>query len=811
MPLEGQQIGRYCLLHLLGSGGMGEVYLAEDPRIEQQIAIKVIRADASPYPDTRATKDAARLFQREAKAIARLDHPHILSLFDYGEEIIGNMTIAYLVMSYRKEGSLADWLRRRNKTGLLSPLDVAHIVVQAADALQHAHDHQIIHQDVKPSNFLIRERKEASARPDLLLSDFGIARLASSASSASQSVRGTPTYMAPEQWYGEPVPATDQYALAVMAYQLLTDHLPFEGAPGRMMYQHINVQPPSPSTFDPHLSKDIDTVILHALAKKPEERFASIAAFANAFQQAVQGIQEVQAPPTVIVSNTVFEASAEEAETSAPAKAANESIYSATNSPPSRIIEVPAVPVIQANASPENEVPIQRTTVDARATRQNKDKELVPPAGESGTSAPRRRRKRSPLLVVALVLLMLGLIVGGIAYAMPGVFTGIAKSVFGTSAKARATVSSRPSIADAAVVTVTPASKDLQNVYTISAITGTPDASKHQVGARLLSATTQSQSQTANATGAGTSPATPARGTLTFYNCASSPTSVPTGSTYQVSFYDTNPNVEVITEATAVLGTGNCSTTPQKYSTATVPAHTIQTGSTVNITRQAVYAWDNVDGWGVENDQAFTGGQNAQTYTAVQQSDIDNTANALINANTPDAQQVLQPQIRPNERLIGTPQCNPNVASNHVAGDKATSVTVAVTFTCTGEVYDYKGALALGTKLLTDQAAKDPGAGYVLVGKIKTTLTDATVVDAKQGTVKLTVNAEGVWVYQFSDAQKQVLAKLLAGKKRQDAQALLLAQKGVAKVDGIEVSGGDGNTMPTDPGRIKIVVQSVPV
>jgi WD40 repeat protein/serine/threonine protein kinase len=298
MSLEGQQIHRYRIVRLLGSGGMGDVYLAEDPRIEQQVAIKVIRAEASSYPETQDSQEAARLFQREARAIAKLDHPHILPLYDYGEERMGNMTVIYLVMPYRREGSLSDWLRQTGQAGLLVPQDVAHFVGQAANALQHAHDRQIIHQDVKPSNFLLRHRQETPARPDLLLADFGIARFSTTTASASQSIRGTPTSMAPEQWEGHPVPATDQYALAVMAYELLTGRPPFKGAPGPLMYQHLTVLPPPPSSVNPHLSGELDAVLLHAMAKRPEQRFASIMAFANAFQQAVRArtAEEADAP-----------------------------------------------------------------------------------------------------------------------------------------------------------------------------------------------------------------------------------------------------------------------------------------------------------------------------------------------------------------------------------------------------------------------------------------------------------------------------------------------------------------------------------
>src|SRR5713226_7722477 len=112
MSLEGQHIGRYRFSRLLGEGGMGDVYLAEDARIGQQVAIKVIRAGVAPYIDVDAAKEAARLFQREVKAIVKLDHPNILPLFDYGEGCTGSLTFAYLVMPYRQEGSLEDWLRQ---------------------------------------------------------------------------------------------------------------------------------------------------------------------------------------------------------------------------------------------------------------------------------------------------------------------------------------------------------------------------------------------------------------------------------------------------------------------------------------------------------------------------------------------------------------------------------------------------------------------------------------------------------------------------------------------------------------------------
>lgn len=292
MALEGQSIGRYQLSYLLGSGGMGEVYLAIDVPVHRQVAIKVMRSEVSAYPNDTASNDATRLFQREVKAIASLDHPHILPLYDYGEDIVRGSKITYMVMPYRAEGTLVNWLHKRTNDALLSPLDIAQIIAQAASALQYAHDRQIIHQDVKPSNFLIRADDQNPDRPYLLLSDFGVAKLSNMTSNSSQSVRGTPTYMAPEQWEGNAVLATDQYALAIMAYELLTGRAPFLGGLTQMMYQHIQVQPQPPSVYNPHIPSEVNEVVLHALAKKPEDRFRTISAFVQAFNQAVQAIDK---------------------------------------------------------------------------------------------------------------------------------------------------------------------------------------------------------------------------------------------------------------------------------------------------------------------------------------------------------------------------------------------------------------------------------------------------------------------------------------------------------------------------------------
>jgi len=290
MALEGKQFSHYRMLQLVGRGGMGEVYLAEDTQVRRQVAVKIISI-GTVGRDEETGSSSLRLFWREATAIAQLDHPNILPLYDHGEAVIDGFPQAYLIMPYRPEGSLVSWLHRRaetHQTRQLTLKQVANIIQQAGRALQYAHDHQFMHLDVKPDNFLIRSRSETDETPDLLLTDFGIARLSSATSGSSQAVRGTPAYMAPEQCVGQPVFASDQYALAIMAYELLTGKPPFLGTPMQVMFAHMQARPEAARGSNPLLPLAVDEVLQRALAKKPEQRYPSVAAFTQAFQEAFQ-------------------------------------------------------------------------------------------------------------------------------------------------------------------------------------------------------------------------------------------------------------------------------------------------------------------------------------------------------------------------------------------------------------------------------------------------------------------------------------------------------------------------------------------
>lgn len=262
----GERWGNYHLVRSLGQGGFAEVYLGEHVHLGMPAAIKILHS--------RLEGDAIVEFQREAQTIAELTHPHIIRVLDFDVQ----QGVPFLVLEYAPNGSL----RQQYPRGQRVPLaQVGDAVQQIASALQFAHDRKIIHRDVKPENMLL------NAQGQIVLTDFGIATLAHSTSSMhTQDTVGTLAYMAPEQIEGRPRPASDQYALAVTAYQWLTGILPFQGSSAELIAQHLTVAPPPLRQKAPDLPLEVEQAVLVALRKNSQERFGSVQAFAHALTTA---------------------------------------------------------------------------------------------------------------------------------------------------------------------------------------------------------------------------------------------------------------------------------------------------------------------------------------------------------------------------------------------------------------------------------------------------------------------------------------------------------------------------------------------
>ncbi|HEY7125407.1 MAG TPA: serine/threonine-protein kinase [Ktedonobacterales bacterium] len=278
--LEGRTLGRYRLLKGIGQGGMAQVYLAQDERLDRQVAIKIL-----PMALAKEGNFLAR-FEREARSAAKLQHPNILPVHDYGQQD----GITYLIMPFISGGTLAQRISQAR-----GPLPLNKVVLwtgEMASALQFAHSQGIIHRDVKPGNMLIADGEH------IVLSDFGIAKVVDDAANLTMvgSTVGSPDYMSPEQANGDPDYRSDIYSLGVVVFQMLTGRVPFTaGTPVQVMLMHVQAKPPLPRSFNPSLPPQVDAVIQKALAKRPAERYQAANELAEALRDALQGV--IGTPP----------------------------------------------------------------------------------------------------------------------------------------------------------------------------------------------------------------------------------------------------------------------------------------------------------------------------------------------------------------------------------------------------------------------------------------------------------------------------------------------------------------------------------
>ncbi len=280
----GQMLGPYRIINQIGKGGMATVYKAYQASVDRYVAIKVLPSQLAESPEF------ARRFQQEARIIAKLEHPHILPVFDYGE----SDGVAYFVMRYLDAGTLKERMESRRPLPLE---EIDRIFTQLAEALSYAHGHGVVHRDLKPANALI------DSQGNIFLTDFGIAKLLESASprlTQTDAIMGTPAYISPEQAQSRPVDQrSDIYSLGIILYEMATGQVPYVAdTPLAVLFKHISDPLPPPSQVKPDIPPSIEQVILQALSKNPEDRFGTAAEFIAAWKRAIADRDVVlQAPP----------------------------------------------------------------------------------------------------------------------------------------------------------------------------------------------------------------------------------------------------------------------------------------------------------------------------------------------------------------------------------------------------------------------------------------------------------------------------------------------------------------------------------
>ena len=299
-PTKARMLGdRYEIGEVIGRGGMAEVHEGRDLRLGRRVAVKILRPDLAKDPTFQAR------FRREAQSAAALNHPNIVAVYDTGEDVLtspdGERTVVpYIVMEYVDGMTLRQLLASGRR---LLPERALEITAGVLSALDYAHRHGIVHRDIKPANVML------TRTGDVKVMDFGIARAINDVGStmtATSAVMGTAQYLSPEQARGEVVDArSDLYSTGVLLYELLTGRPPFRGdSPVSIAYQHVSEMPLPPSQVDPGVTPEVDAVVLHALAKRTDDRYQTAADFRADVERAIAGSPVTAAVPALNIDRT---------------------------------------------------------------------------------------------------------------------------------------------------------------------------------------------------------------------------------------------------------------------------------------------------------------------------------------------------------------------------------------------------------------------------------------------------------------------------------------------------------------------------
>jgi len=284
-----EQLGKYPITGVIGEGAMGVVYKAFDPIIQRPVAIKTIRKHL--VGEDLSGSSTAERFRNEAQAVGRMSHPNIVPIYEYGEDD----ETAFIAMEYVEGRTLSKILAA---TPRLPEVDILRLMDQLLDALDCAHRHGVWHRDIKPANLMV------TTTGQLKVTDFGIARIESQVLTQVTSTIGTPGYMAPEQYIGEGVDhRVDLFAAGVLLYGMLVGQAPFRGSPETAMYKVLNDEPTPPSKIEIAPRPEFyDSIVARAMAKKPQQRFATAALFRQALARRVLPVSDDESETTVILA-----------------------------------------------------------------------------------------------------------------------------------------------------------------------------------------------------------------------------------------------------------------------------------------------------------------------------------------------------------------------------------------------------------------------------------------------------------------------------------------------------------------------------
>ena len=834
LSLEGMQLGNYTVTRRIRSGGMGAVYEGRQrTAFDRRVAIKVILGTYATDPDMR------RRFAREAKTVARLHHPHILPLIEFGDE----QGVLYLVMPFIEGGTLTGYLRRH----LPDVHEVATIFLQLLDAVEYAHDEGLIHRDIKSSNVLLESRR--SGPPYAYLADFGLVRTIQQAELESSyagtpipldQVPGTPHYMAPEQTWGVVTPSTDIYALGVLLHQMLTGELPYNDLDDiEVIKMHLYAPIPNPSATDASISAELGAVVARAMAKRAEQRFATIGEFREAFLAAIDGrvsasertpftdeededfavyeLPQSSPPPSQPLrlprtSQPLHQLRPEPIEFIEPPPAANARRQRVTDEkydgPPAgarraRItgesVDLPRPAAGERRPRiTEDDVPPRATARRARMATSGLQKTaaLAMPRPHSGKIAPASPRPlptgaalprpHAHRLNVALLI--------GIAVPVLLILLLLLPRLFGLSLLP----ASVPIFGASPVttITLTPRTSTVRDTFLLTA---SPSATATDPNARVIPDHSASGSANGSSTvatsGLQNNGGGQARGTLLFDNSSHTPVSISAGFTFTAS------NSVQIRLAASVLVPPRSDGTD---GTITAPAEAVNVGQNGNISANALNSPCCGGQVIVSNPAAFSGGSDSGVTHLVAQNDLDGVKNALSSGLRQKALQQVTSKLQPGEVQAGTPSYTVSVTPDHPVGSVADQVTVTVTVTATALIYNSNAANDLARQLLNNEARQALGNSYQAQGTLTTT-TPTIEQQGGNGQIYLSIGASGLWTYTVTAQIEEQWRQAIKGASLPLAQSYLATRPGISAIH-ISLPFGKDH-LPTDETQIVFVVQ----